>query len=665
MASIIDIRRPSLLLATLLALSVSATSGAAQVADSRVAVAGASGDEKAALARADSAWQAGAFPLATTLYEAIVARDSSIPIAVFRLATLRSWDNRFAESIALFRRNIALEPNFTEARTSLARVTAWSGDYSSAIAIYDSVIAREPRNREAVLGRAQTLAWAGRFSEALSVYKQWTTARPTDREAAIDYARVLSWNGQMDEAEALYTELAKTGNANARKGLARVVGWRGDLQRSEQIWRQVLVTDPNDPEALTGLAQVLSWQGRQADAESALQHALRANPSYGDARTLLRLVQADLRPSVTVGGLSTNDSDDNRSTSLTLDYVRRALWNGTFGARYAERWATFGDPGVVDSRAHAASLFGNWQPAGSSWLVRAEAGVTRHSTTLVVNPEPKRTIVNGALRVSGYLSRALRIGLAASRAPFDETALLIANGVVSSEFTGEAEVALPARWSLSGAASRAELSGGSRDNSRNAFSSALRWNYNRRWSLAVGARQFGYDTTASDGYFAPRKYTLAEVSGRGRVGGEVGWNAEADAGLGQQRIEFFGSNGGSRAAERAALTLGYRFDPAREISASGGYANVAGPGQTGASQSSYRSFSRRARRGCSPLPRLEATARLPGGRLIRNAFEGSFHRPEERFDLRMPFRILPRSPGPRRNVSEPACARTAGKRVAH
>jgi tetratricopeptide (TPR) repeat protein len=595
MASIIDIRLPSFLLTTLLALSVGATGSTAQVADSRVAVAGARVDEKAALARADSAWQAGAYPLATSLYEAIVARDSSIPIAVFRLATLRSWDNRFAESIALFRRNIALEPNFTEAKTALARVTAWSGDYSSAIAIYDSVITREPRNREAVLGRAQTLAWAGRFSEALGVYKEWTTRRPTDREAAIDYARVLSWNGQMDQAEALYTELARTGNADAKKGLARLIGWKGDLQGSEQTWRQVLVTDPNDPEALTGLAQVLSWQGRQGDAESALQHALRTNPAYGDARTLLRQVQADLRPSVTVNGLSTDDSDDNRFTSLTLDYVGRALWNGTFGARYAERWANFG---VVDSRAHAASLFGRWQPGASSWLVRAEAGVTRHSTTLVVNPEPKRTIVNGGVRVSGYLSRALRIGLAASRAPFDETALLIANGVVSSEIGGEAEIALPARWNLSGAASRAQLTGGSRDNSRSAFSSALRWNYNRRWSLAVGARQFGYDTTASDGYFAPRKYTLAEVSGRGSVGGEIGWNAEGDVGLGQQRIEFFGSNAGSRAAERAALTIGYRFDPARELSASGSYANVAGPGQTvGSSEYSFRSFSLRARVG--------------------------------------------------------------------
>jgi hypothetical protein len=100
MASIIDNRRPLFALATVLALSASVTSGAAQVAgisDSRVVVARGPVDEKAALARADSAWQVGAYPLATSLYEGIVARDSSIPIAVFRLATLRSWDNRFGD----------------------------------------------------------------------------------------------------------------------------------------------------------------------------------------------------------------------------------------------------------------------------------------------------------------------------------------------------------------------------------------------------------------------------------------------------------------------------------------------------------------------------------------------------------------------------------------
>jgi tetratricopeptide (TPR) repeat protein len=398
----------------------------------------------------------------------------------------------------------------------------------------------------------------------------------------------------MDEAETMYAQLAKTGNANAKKGLARVIGWRGELDRSERTWREVLVTDPADPEALTGLAQVLSWQGRQSDAETALQAALRANPAYGDARTLLRWVQADLRPSVTVAGIGTNDSDNNRSTSFVLDYVEGAPWNGTFGVKYVERWANFA---AIDSRADAANTFARWQPAATSWQFRVDAGVTRHSTTFVTTTPREKTILNGALSASGRVGRALTLRMGASRAPFDETALLIASGVLSSEMAGEAEIALPSRFSLSGAASQARLTGGARDNTRNAFSSALRWSRSRNWSLAVGARQFGYDTTSSDGYFAPKKYTLAEASGRGRIGGQLGWNADADVGLGQQRIEFFGSNAGSRLAERVAMSLGYRFDPAHEISATGGYANVAAPGQTTGSEYKWYTFSLRARVG--------------------------------------------------------------------
>jgi tetratricopeptide (TPR) repeat protein len=593
----LNYRRALLALVTALAVSAFATRGAAQVdrvAVSRIPEAADPLNQKAALARADSAWEAGGYPLAAQLYEAILARDPSSHISLYRLATLRAWDGRFDEGIALFRRYVAVEPDYTEGRMALARTIAWSGNYSSAIAIYDSVLTRQPTYRDAVLGRAQTLAWAGRLNEALPAYKQWVAAHPTDRNASLEYARALAWNGQMDEAEMMYTELSKTGNANAKKGLARVLGWRGELERSERTWREVLVTDPADPEALTGLAQVLSWQGRQADAETALQAALRANPAYGDARTLMRWVQADLKPSVTIAGLGTNDSDNNRSTSFVLDYVERAPWNGTVGVKYIERWANFA---AIDSRADAFNTFARWQPAATSWQFRVDAGVTRHSTTFAPVTAREKTILNGALSTSGTVGRSLTLRMGASRAPFDETALLIANGVLISELAGEAEFALPSRFTLSGAASNARLTHGTRENTRNAFSTTLRWTRSRNWSLAVGARQFGYDTTSSDGYFAPKKYTLAEASGRGRIGGQLGWNADADVGLGQQRIEFFGSNAGSRLAERVAMSLGYRFDPAHEISAAGGYANVAAPGQTSGSEYKWYTFSLRARFG--------------------------------------------------------------------
>ena len=549
----------------------------------------------ATLVRADSAYQAGAYPLAAALFQEIVSRESNPPsIAIFRLATLRSWDNRFDDADALYRRYIAREPRDAEGRIALARTLAWGGHYSESIATYDTLIATNQRKRDAVMGRAQTLAWSGRLNEALEAYKTWVRDHPNDRDAAMDYARALAWAGRLDQAEAMYSQLSRTGNAAATKGLARVIGWRGQLERSEQTWRRVLDTDPRDPEALTGLAQVLSWQGRQSDAEAALELALQANPSYGDARTLLRWVQADLKPSLTVTGMGINDKDNNRATLFSADYAGRTFWNATVGARYMGRMANFA---AIDSRSDAGSFFARWHPGSSSWQLRAEGGVTRHSTTFTGPPNAKNTFGTGALSVSGNIGPSLRVGLSGVRTPFDETALLIANGVISSELSGDAAIALPARLSLSGGASRSRLTGGTRENTRNAYNSTLRWNYNRSWSLAIGGRQFGYDTSSTDGYFAPRRYTLGEVSTRGRVGGNLGWTADGEVAAGSQSIEFFGAQATSRATERGALSLGYRFDPAREVSVGGAYANVAGPAQSSGSDYYWYTFSLRARFG--------------------------------------------------------------------
>src|SRR5947207_486159 len=568
----------------------------ASVAPIRVAKTGQTGQSAppATLVRADSAYQEGAYPLAAALFQEIVSRESNPPsIAIFRLATLRSWDNRFDEADALYRRYIAREPRDAEGRIALARTLAWGGHYAESIATYDTLIATNQRTRDAVMGRAQTLAWSGRLNEALAAYKTWVREHPNDRDAAMDYARALAWAGQLDQAEAMYGQLSRTGNAAATKGLARVIGWRGQLERSEQTWRRVLDTDPRDPEALTGLAQVLSWQGRQSDAEAVLEVALKANPSYGDARTLLRWVQADLKPSLTVTGMGINDKDNNRATLFSADYAGRTFWNATVGARYMGRMASFA---AIDSRSDAGSFFARWHPGSSSWQLRAEGGVTRHSI-FTGPPNAKTTFGTGALSVSGNIGPSLRVGLGGVRSPFDETALLIANGVISSELSGDAAIALPARLSLSGGASRSRLTGGTRENTRNAYNSTLRWNYNRSWSLAIGGRQFGYDTSSTDGYFAPRRYTLGEVSTRGRVGGNLGWTADGEVAAGSQSIEFFGPQPTWRATERGALSLGYRFDPAREVSVGGAYANVAGPAQSSGSDYYWYTFSLRARFG--------------------------------------------------------------------
>lgn len=552
-------------------------------------------DPDAALLRADEAWKAEKYDVAGAVYDSLVRSDSTaFSIAFFRLATIRAWDKKVVESERLYRRYVVLEPKDAEGRLALARSLAWRGDHTAAVAIYDSVLISDSTYRDAATGRAQTLAWAERMAESLRAYRRWIAWHPDDLEAQLDFARTLSWNGQFDEAEAVYGRYARQGNVDAQKGMALIAGWRGNLVQSEQAWKRIIKVRPDDAEALTGLAQIYRWKGQTLDADAALREALRVRPGYGNAMALLRYVEADLKPTVSTTVVGTNDSDNNRLAILQLDFTTVARWKGNVGASYSERRA---DLGPLVSRSRAVSALATWQPLGSPWTVRMNAGLANMSSSQQPVNANRRIIGAGRVRISGAASEKIRVGFGAATGPFDESAALIASGLVISDVGADASVALPAGLNVSGAFGYSRVTRGTRPNSREASSGSLRWTKSRKWSFAIGARQFGYDTVSADRYFAPQRYRLAEASVRGSLGGDLGWNSEADIALGKQNILFFGYDAGSRLAERVAASLGYRFAPPMEVSLFGSYANVASPVQQARSEYSAYSVGLRGRIG--------------------------------------------------------------------
>src|ERR671928_236160 len=99
--------RGSSLAAAFLLLAVAPAAGRAQSSSLDLRP----GQGKIALARAESAYKAAAYPLAADLYEWVVTHDNPpASIAIFRLATLRSWDNKLEEATGLYRRYIKQEP---------------------------------------------------------------------------------------------------------------------------------------------------------------------------------------------------------------------------------------------------------------------------------------------------------------------------------------------------------------------------------------------------------------------------------------------------------------------------------------------------------------------------------------------------------------------------
>jgi hypothetical protein len=107
-------------------------------------------------------------------------------------------------------------------------------------------------------------------------------------------------------------------------------------------------------------------------------------------------------------------------------------------------------------------------------------------------------------------------------------------------------------------------------------------------SIAAGARGFAYEHAAFDGYFAPKRYLLAELSGRLHLGGDLGWGLDSELGLGNQTIVAFDDSRAGRFAQRMSAMFVYRPAPGVEWALSGGFANVASP--TTISSADYRAY---------------------------------------------------------------------------
>ncbi|HYD52139.1 MAG TPA: hypothetical protein VEA99_05910, partial [Gemmatimonadaceae bacterium] len=313
-----------------------------------------------------------------------------------------------------------------------------------------------------------------------------------------------------------------------------------------------------------------------------------AQPGYADARSQLTWVLADLRPSLEPGVLGSIDSDRNRTTLWSLTGTAPAPWRGRLAAVASHRLASFAG---LEGTASALRGSATWGDRAGLLSARGELGAARLRAERPGAPLVSRSVTSAMVRGAVRPSARLAVGATLSRVPFDETATLIERGIVTSTAGVEAEWTLPARLALSVAAEAARLTGGATTNRRRAASAALRWNQSRRWSYALSARGFGYDSTTREGYFAPERYTLVEGSARLQLGRELGWSGGAEGGVGAQTIRLTAADPTSRAAQRARGWVTWRPVPGYEVLGAIGWANVASPGQVQGGDYSATTFS--------------------------------------------------------------------------
>lgn len=525
----------------------------------------------AVVRQGDSAWTAGRFPTAREAYQRALALDSlGSSRSVYRLAVLHTWDGELRRAIPLFALYVRLEPRDQEGRIALAKAHAWNGQTAAAVAIYDSILSRDATYRDAAFGAAQALAWAGRFDAALARYDRWLIQNPKDVEASLARARTLAWAGRLPASERAYATIGSGGEQlEADKGVAIVAAWRGDLGRSERLWRRLSAKAPRDAEVWVGLAQVLRWSGRPEEARAALQEALATDPANPDAREQMRWVRAELGTTIEPAAYAGWDSDDNRSLTLSLAGSMRPLPRTRFTVSGLYRDAELGTTTGTSVTGRASLRI----YAGNHLTLSGDVGQTRTRSGLGTSAEQRHFTVGGA-RAGLRLSSGFTVGGGVAWSAFDETAPLIANGITVRSWSGEADLRLPGRLVLSAGGESADLEGGSVPNRREAGFAVLRWRARRTVSIALSGRAFRYQESPRDGYFAPSRFLLGEISTRIGHGRDLGWAFEIEGGLGVQQVQF-DDPGATRSAQRIGASLAYRPRPGGEIVLDYGFSNVA------------------------------------------------------------------------------------------
>ena len=457
---------------------------------------------------------------------------------------------------------------------------AWdAGRRAEALARYrEAVLADSVSSSRAVFRLAVLHTERDQLDEAIRWHRQYVRLEPRDDEGRVALARVLSWAGRYDEAISTYDSvLARDATwRDAALGRARTLAWAGRLDASAQAYRGWLAAHQSDADAWTGLGQVLRWSGRARAASVALRRALDAAPAHRDAMDQLRWVEVELSPAVEPVVSHADDSDGNRSTLLGVSMSVPALGGGTVGLSRREARLLATSATSTTARVARTVTLGRAR-------LRVDAGAAR-----LESPGASETALLLGARAWGALHPRVSAGLGVARAPFDETAALIRNGIATTALDGDVTLALPRRTTLALGGGVTRLTGGDSANVRTAAMASLRWAARRGLSVATTARTFGYERAARDGYFAPERYLLLEGSARAEAGRDLGWGGTLEAGLGRQAITPFAGERAGRMAQRASAALRWRPAPGFEYGASWWFANVAAPGTASAAE--YRAW---------------------------------------------------------------------------
>jgi tetratricopeptide (TPR) repeat protein len=156
---------------------------------------------------------------------------------------------------------------------------------------YKAFAARDLKQPERILALARFLARQDRIAEAMEILKKaWSTCRPEQVAAAALslYDRPPADDGQKRQVEAWMVEAVQKRPEAVDLAANLGVVWirTGQFDAAEALYRRMLLSNPNNPDALNNLAWLLALRD-QPKAEEAMGLIAKAVDMYGPSSKLV------------------------------------------------------------------------------------------------------------------------------------------------------------------------------------------------------------------------------------------------------------------------------------------------------------------------------------------------------------------------------------------
>ena len=128
---------------------------------------------------------------AAKVFEALVKKNPKDVESLEQLATLQGWLNRYDESIATWKRALALKPKNRDYRVGLARVLYWKHEFKDSLRELDAVLEAKEDDLEALILEGDVYLADGKAAAARKSYRSAQELAPDDAELAKKAARAV------------------------------------------------------------------------------------------------------------------------------------------------------------------------------------------------------------------------------------------------------------------------------------------------------------------------------------------------------------------------------------------------------------------------------------------------------------------------------------------